>query len=38
MHRESKKQAKKGSKKGANADIIHVDEMKKHDSNKKNMK
>ncbi len=37
MHREDKKKAKKGSKKSANPDIIHVDEMKKNNNKNKNL-
>ncbi len=36
MHREDKKQAQKGNKKGGNPDITHVDEMKKHNNKNKN--
>lgn len=38
MHREGKKEAKKGSKKPAGPEVIHSDEIKKHDANKKNLK
>lgn len=38
MHREGKKEAKKGSNKTSSPEVIHSDEIKKHDANKKNLK
>ncbi|MBP1862563.1 hypothetical protein BD780_002821 [Clostridium tetanomorphum] len=37
MHREDKKKSKRGNKKSSNPDIIHVDEMKKHNNKNKNL-